>query len=82
MITSEFLSGIGNWGISQYIPVEVISIARSGNIYWVCNSRSTLDGHFNPLVFWYQWDSHEAQAFTGRVLLLCSRVCYQLGHGF
>ena len=29
-------------------------------------TRSILDGEFNPLVFWYQWDSHTAQAFTRR----------------
>ena len=35
-------------------------------IIFICISRSILDGYFNPLVFWYQWE-----------YLLTSKVFFQ-----
>jgi hypothetical protein len=31
--------------------------------------RSILDGYFNPLVFWYQWDYLRSPAFFFHVLV-------------
>ena len=29
---------------------------KNSNFEWLYKTRAILDGYFNPLVFWYQWE--------------------------
>ena len=42
------------------------------------NSRSILDGYFNPLVFWYQWENHGISTFTSKEVVIFCRVSGRL----